>query len=140
MVPPTSLAWFFVRVRGRSQTSWWTIATTLIRLRVPDNRANPLMPSTVSRVQSDWLPTSVMVPANSPVTLMSSSTSGVEWPIASATNSAAATRKKTNGTTNKKTRNATAPARIGPATCESCSYERNATSMMAGARPAGLGL
>ena len=86
MVPPTSLAWFFVRVRGRSQTSWWTIATTLIRLRVPDNRANPLMPSTVSRVQSDWLPTSVMVPANSPVTPMSSSTSGVEWPIASATN------------------------------------------------------
>ena len=139
MVPPTSLAWFFVRVRGRSQTSWWTIATTLIRLRVPDNRANPLMPSTVSRVQSDWLPTSVMVPANSPVTPMSSSTSGVEWPIASATNPAAATRKKTNGTTNKKTRNdRSGEDRPGHLRVLLVRAERHVDDGRA--RPAGLGL
>ena len=84
-MPPTSFIEFRGRVRGRSHTSWCTTVSTLMNARVPEKRAMPLMPSRVSRVQSDWLPTSVMVPARSPVMLASASNSGVLLPSASAT-------------------------------------------------------
>ena len=129
MSRPTARACRRTRTRGRRQISTWMTVSTLTRLRAPSTRAKPLMPRIVSRLQTDWSPTFLMVVASRPAIPALSAADATEVPVASTASPKATTKKKTNGTMNRNTRKATAPARIPPPTSASRSYEPKAMSM-----------